>query len=208
LCSVIVRLLVSPRVYGCRRLDGVEQPCVVVCNHLSWIDPLLMIHALGPGRPVVFLAAREHIESKPLLDRVVTFLGGVIKVDRGAMNQREMLRAAEAALAAGASLALFPEGRINRPEETGVPILPLEPGAAFIARRAGAPIVPMALAGSRELHFRRRVILAIGDPISPGATSREDTAVSERIRETLLALLPPTPPLGRVRLGRWLGRLA
>ena len=110
--------------------------------------------ALGPRRRVVFLAAREHIEKRPVLAAIVRWLGVAILVDRASIHQRDTLRAADAALRAGCYLALFPEGRINI---TPQPLLPLEPGATAIARRAGAPLVPLGIAGARELHFRRRV---------------------------------------------------
>jgi 1-acyl-sn-glycerol-3-phosphate acyltransferase len=202
LCAIIVRVIARLRVRDAGRLpDG---PAVYACNHLSWIDPLAIIVALGPRRPVVFLAAREHIERRRLLDWVVARLGLVIKIDRKAMGQRDTLRAAERALASGACLALFPEGRIN---VTAAPLLPLEPGAAAIARRAGVPLVPLAVAGSRELHFRRTIVLACGGPVAPGRTHREDAAATRQLHDTLLALLPPSPRLGRWRGGSWLGRL-
>jgi 1-acyl-sn-glycerol-3-phosphate acyltransferase len=202
LCAIIVRLIARLRVQGSRQMpDG---PAVYACNHLSWLDPLVIVVALGPRRPVVFLAAREHIERRRPLDWITARLGLVIKVDRTAMGQRGTLRAAERALASGASLALFPEGRVNVTAEA---LLPLEPGAAAIARRAGVPLVPLAVAGSRELHLCRSVVLSCGTPIVTGRTHRDDAATTARLHDDLLALLPPTPPLGRWRGGSWLGRL-
>jgi 1-acyl-sn-glycerol-3-phosphate acyltransferase len=202
LCVIIVRLIARLRVQGATRLP--DDPAVYACNHLSWLDPLAIVVALGPRRPVVFLAAREHIERRRLLDWMTARLNLVIKVDRTAMGQRGTMRAAERALASGASLALFPEGRVNVTAEA---LLPLEPGAAAIARRAGVPLVPLAVAGSRELHVCRTVVLACGAPIVAGRTHRADGPTTEQLRRALLALLPPTPPLRRWRGGSWLGRL-
>jgi 1-acyl-sn-glycerol-3-phosphate acyltransferase len=208
LCQIVIRL-VRLRVTGRERLaaNGGE-PFVVACNHISWIDPFAIVAALGPRRPVVFLAAREHVERRPALDRLLGWLGVVIKVERGSLRQRDVLRAADAALRSGANIALFPEGRINVVAETGQTLLPFEPGAAVIARRGGISILPLAISGSDDLYLGRRVNLAIGPPLTPGTTHRADDATIEQLRQTILATLPPAPPHGRLRIGKWLGRLA
>jgi len=200
--ACIARMLVRLRVEGRRTIP--PGPAVIVANHQSWIDPLLVIAGLGRGRPIVFIAAREHIEKRRLFARLFNWAGITILVDRASVHQRETLRAAHTALTAGGSLALFPEGKVNF---TDAPLLPLEPGTAAIARRAGAWIVPVGLAGSRELHWQRRVTLAVGTPFAPGTSRQDDDEVTARLQEGLLAALPPTPPLGRVQPGAWLRRL-
>ncbi len=200
--SLIVRLIVRLRVEGLERLP--PGPIVVVGNHRSWIDPPLLIAALGRHRRLVFLAAREHIERRRLLDLIVSWTGIAILVDRASVNQRETLRLANDALAAGGDLVLFPEGKVNVTDD---PLLPLEPGTALIARRAGAPIVPLGLAGTRELHFRRQVVVRVGTTLQPGRSRQDDDDVTERLHAALLAAMPPTPPLARRQPGSWLRRL-
>ncbi len=208
LASIVTKLLIRARVRDesgvLRRLTG---PAIIVCNHRSWIDPMLIISACGPGRPVVFLAAREHVLRRRFIHWLLTWLGSVILVDRTSVRQRDVLRAAEAVVAAGGTLALFPEGKIND-GSTGEAILPLEPGAAVIARRSAALILPLAIAGTGELHFRRRVALCVGVPFSPEPSHRGDDITTDRICAELLSLLPSTPTLGRWRPGGWLARLA
>lgn len=204
----MTRLLVRLRVRDDRgSLRHRREPAVIVCNHRSWIDPIAIIAAAGPRRPIVFLAAREHVERRWLLHRLLMWLGVVILVDRASTRQRDVLRAAERVVATGGSLALFPEGKINH-GNTGELLLPLELGAATIARRSGARILPLAIAGTGELHLQRRVILRIGEPFTPLPTRHGDDDTTTRIRDDILALLPLTPPLGRWQPGRWLARLA
>jgi 1-acyl-sn-glycerol-3-phosphate acyltransferase len=203
LCALVVRLLVRLRVDGRARLPA-NGPVVIAGNHRSWIDPLAIVTALGPRQPVVFLAAREHIEKRRALDWLLGRLGTVIKVERGSRQQRQTLRACAAALACGASVALFPEGRIN---VSAAPLLPLEPGAAVIARRSSVPIVPVAIAGSRDLYLGRRITLVVGAPLAPGATHDDDMATTATLHDAILAILPPDPPPSRLQLARWLGRL-
>ncbi|HUG16328.1 MAG TPA: lysophospholipid acyltransferase family protein [Thermomicrobiales bacterium] len=208
LCVIITRLIARPRLRGAARLpDPDAGPCVVACRHISWIDPLLIVCALGPRRPVVFLAAREHVERHSVLRHAVRWLGAAILVERGAQHQRDVLRAAQNALARGVSVALFPEGRINVLAETGETILELEPGAAVIARRSGVPILPLSLSGSDGLHFGRRVEVVVGEPLPPGASRPDDGTLTALLRERLLALTPPDPPPSRWQPGRWLSRL-
>lgn len=208
LCQIVIRL-VRLRVMGREHLPPAGNgPVVVACNHIGWIDPFAIIAALGPRRPVVFLAAREHVERRRVLDWLLTRLGAVIKVERTSLRQRDVLRAAESALRGGNSIALFPEGRINVVAETGQTLLPFEPGAAVISRRGGVQIQPMAIAGSDDLYLGRRITLAIGPPITPGPSHRTDDETIEQLREAILATIPPSPPPSRLRIGRWLGRLA
>lgn len=208
LCQIVIRL-VRLRVTGREHLpSATNQPVVIACNHISWIDPFAIIAALGPHRPVVFLAAREHVERRQVLERLLTWLGAVIKVERTSLRQREVLRAADKALRSGASIALFPEGRINVVAETGHTLLPFEPGAAVIARRGNVPILPVAVAGSDELYIGRRITLAIGAPITPGSSHRTDDDTIATLRAAIVAATPTSPRHGRLRIGTWLGRLA
>lgn len=208
LCQIVIRL-VRLRVTGREHLPPAGNgPLVVACNHIGWIDPIAIVTALGPRRPVVFLAAREHVEKRPRLDWLLGRLGAVIKVERTSLRQREVLRAAESTLRGGASIALFPEGRVNVTAETGQTLLPFEPGAAVIARRGCVQIVPMAISGADDLYLGRRVTLAIGPPIVPGPSHRTDDDTTEALRQSVIAIRSPNPPHSRLRIGTWLGRLA
>jgi len=208
LCQIVIRL-VRLRVTGREHLPPVgDGPVVVACNHIAWIDPFAIVTTLGPDRAVVFLAAREHVERRQALERLLTWLGVVIKVERTSLRQRDVLRTAESALRGGTSIALFPEGRINVRAETGQTLLPFEPGAAVIARRGGVQILPLAIAGSDDLYLGRRITLAISAPITPGPSHRTDDATIQALREAIAAAAPHNPPHGRLRIGKWMGRLA
>ena len=208
LCVILSRLIVRLQVQGRGHLPAPgSDPVVVACRHISWIDPLLIVRVLGPRRPVVFLAAREHVERRAILEHAVRWLGAAILVERGSQSQRDTLRATQQALEHGASVALFPEGRINVAAETGEVILPLESGAAVIARRSSVPVLPLSLSGTDSLHFGRRAVLTIGEPITPGTTRQDDDARTDLLRERLLAITPPPPPPSRWQPGRWLSRL-
>jgi 1-acyl-sn-glycerol-3-phosphate acyltransferase len=113
---------------------------IVVSNHVSGLDPLLLI-ACSP-RPLRFLIAREQYERFGLnwLFRAV----GCIPVDRDSRPDRA-LRAALRALADGEVVALFPQGGIHTGEAPAL----LKGGVARLAQRSGARIFPAHIDGVR-----------------------------------------------------------
>jgi len=116
-------------------------PALVVANHVSGLDPLLMIAA--SHRPLRFLIAREQYERFGLnwLLRAV----GCIPVDRAASPHRA-LAAARRALQHGEVVALFPHGRIHLDHEGHAR---LKPGIRHLAEVSGAPVYPLRIDGVR-----------------------------------------------------------
>jgi len=116
-------------------------PALVVANHLSGLDPLLMI-AASP-RPLRFIIAREQYERFGLhwLLRAV----GCIPLDRAASPHRA-LAAARHALQHGDVVALFPHGRIHLDREGP---MRLKPGILHLAKLSGAPVYPLRIDGVR-----------------------------------------------------------
>ncbi len=114
-------------------------PALVVANHVSGLDPLLMI--ASAHRPLRFIIAREQFERFGLkwLLRAV----GCIPVDRAA-NPHRALAAARQALADGEVVALFPQGRIHLDHEGPAR---LKPGIAHLAKLSGAPVFPLRIDG-------------------------------------------------------------
>jgi 1-acyl-sn-glycerol-3-phosphate acyltransferase len=107
-------------------------------------------------------------------------LGG-FPVHRGTPD-REALRVCEAAVRSGEPVVLFPEGT----RQSGPTVQPLFEGAAFVAARAGVPIVPVGIGGSEwamPKGQRRilpvKVVMVVGPPIVPPARAK-GTRVSRR----------------------------
>jgi 1-acyl-sn-glycerol-3-phosphate acyltransferase len=112
---------------------------------------------------------------------------GVIPVDRtgGAAALRRMLKAAEAAIAAGRPIVIFPEGTRVAPGEQP----PLQPGFAGLYRSLRLPVVPVALDSGRlwpREGFKSpgTVTVCFGEPIPPGLSRAEiEAAVHAAINE-------------------------
>jgi len=114
-------------------------PALVVANHVSGLDPLLLIAA--SHRPLRFIIAREQYHRFGLtwLLRSV----GCIPVDRSASPHRA-LAAARHALRQGEVVALFPFGRIVLDHETPSRI---KPGVRHLASQSGAAVFPVRIDG-------------------------------------------------------------
>lgn len=174
-----------------------EGPLVVVSNHASNLDPLILIAALD--RPVVFTAKREMF-SWPVVGPYTRRLGA-IPVERGRPGARaRAFRAAARAAAAGRAVHVFPESTLSR--KPG--LLPFRLGAFRLAIAHHLPVVPVVIAGSREVlppgyilprpaPLEVRVLPAIappdgaGDPEALAAfRDRVRRAVAEELGEALL----------------------
>ncbi len=164
---------------------------VFVSNHLSYMDtPVVLAHIPVQFR---FLAKRGLFQ--------IPFLGwhlaraGHIRVPRGDARAavKTMGVAAQVIRECGISLLIFPEGGRSRQGALGE----FKEGAAFIAVRAGVPLVPMCLKGTREVlpfgsgNIRRgTVTMRIGDPIpTSGASDRDRAKITAELREKIVALL-------------------
>lgn len=159
---MLARPLFQFDVFGSEHLpDG---PYVAGINHASHVDAAFASMALR--KPVRFMAAADLIGINRGLDFILPFYGAILlprsSVPLGAM------RAGLDHLAIGGRLGVFPEGRRSE----GWRASELKRGAAWLAIRAGVPLVPVALSGTDrvmgldEQKIRRgKVEVRIGVPL-------------------------------------------
>jgi len=184
------------------RVEGLEKldPCanyVFASNHTSYMD----IPAILARLPHQF---RFFAKTGLFL---IPFLGwhlkraGHLPVDRSnARNSlKSMSEGARIVAERGISVLLFPEGG-RTPEG----LRPFKEGAAYIAIKAGVPVVPMAIVGMRPLlpmgsiHLRSgQAVLRIGDPIpTAGLKLHDRQALTKRMREEVVELLEEEATVG------------
>lgn len=118
-----------------------EGPALVVANHLSGLDPMMLLAACQ--RPVHFIIASEQYYRFGL--NWLFRLGGCIPVERSGRDDRAF-RAALQALREGKVVGLFPEGGIHLP---GKGPKRLKRGVARLAKLSGALVYPMQVSGVR-----------------------------------------------------------
>ena len=202
---VFCRALFRPRLVDRERLPGT--PAIYCFNHLSWIDPFVLMATL-PFRPrLMFFGPKEEDMGVGGRNRLMAWTGATIPYRPGKNDLLEATRRVHGAIAAGRVVAIAGEGRIQ-PFETH--LRPLSEGAAYFALRERVPVVPIAIGGTSWLGFGRRVTVRIGDPIPPDGRPNRDgvDALTARCQAALGAMVAAQPDVGRPGpFGRWLTEL-
>ena len=134
-------------------------------NHGSHLDPPLVGHALG--RPVAFMA-KEELFRVPVLGAIIRACGAY-PVARGS-SDREAIRVACQRLEQGWATGVFLDGTRQRDGRVNTPL----PGAALLAARTGADLLPVAILNSHRAlgpdQTQLRLVpvhIRIGRPIPP-----------------------------------------
>jgi 1-acyl-sn-glycerol-3-phosphate acyltransferase len=192
---ILISALYRIRTQGLENIPE-EGAALLVCNHVSFMDPLLILGSVR--RPVRFVMYYK-IYNTPL--RPLFRAAKAIPI-AGAKEDPDLLRRAfeevDAELAAGNLVCIFPEGGITRDGD----IMPFRPGVEKILAARAVPVVPMALRGlwgsvfSRRdsllgrsrlpRRFRSKIELVAGPAIAPDQASAE--VLEARVRELRGAL--------------------
>jgi 1-acyl-sn-glycerol-3-phosphate acyltransferase len=170
-------------------------PLLVVGNHFSFIDPVAMIRATP--WPLEFVGG-FHTPNAPPIVTWLPKVWGRYPVFRGT-GSRYALRGAEAVMAQNGVLGIFPEGG-----SWATVLRPPRPGAAFLAARTGAQLVPMGFDGMVDVFprirkgRRARVTVRIGKPFGPfsskgrgRARRRQLEEIGHKIMRHISELIPP-----------------
>jgi 1-acyl-sn-glycerol-3-phosphate acyltransferase len=180
------------RIYGAEKVPQTG-PLVVVSNHASDFDPPILSCCMR--RPVAYMA-KEELFRVPVLKQAIA-LYGAYPVKRGSAD-RSAIRSALASLEQGWAAGVFitgtrtPDGRVVDPKL----------GAALIAAKAQAPLLPVSLWGTHTIFqsgskLPRSVPLTIriGEVIAPpSSTEREEL---EAITQKCAAAINALHDLGR-----------
>jgi 1-acyl-sn-glycerol-3-phosphate acyltransferase len=166
--------------------------CVVVANHASYLDGVVMKAALPARFSFVIKSEMSKVPIAALLLRRI----GSEFVDRfnrhaGGMAARRLLKAAES----GQALAFFPEGTFIA--EPG--LRKFHTGAFAIAARTQLPVVPVAIVGTREMLPSGRALPRHGSihlhvmPAIPATSDNSPSAVAQLRDEARRAILLALP---------------
>ncbi|HLJ16729.1 MAG TPA: lysophospholipid acyltransferase family protein [Bryobacteraceae bacterium] len=164
---------------------------VFASNHLSYMDtPVVLTHI-----PVQFrFLAKKGLFQIPFLGTHLVRAGHIpVPREDARAAVRTLSLAADAIRRLGVSLLVFPEGGRSHTGELGL----FKEGAAYLAIKAGVPVVPICVIGTRQVlpfgsgHFHRGPVrLRIGEPISTnGLTLRDRGLLTSKIRAEIVAVL-------------------
>ncbi len=148
---LLVRTLYRLRLHGIERHVPDEGPALLVCNHVSYMDALILSASIP--RPVRFVMY-YRIYQLPLLNWIFR-TAGVIPIAGAKEDPALMQRAFEEidrTLAEGGIVGLFPEGALTQNGE----IAPFKSGVERILAARPVPVVPMALRGMWSSMWSRR----------------------------------------------------
>ena len=155
---------VRTRVVDAERIPATG-PYIICFNHPSWLDPVFFAgHWPDRERQLYIFGPREHDMSTGVRNRLITWTRRGVPFKPAAQDIISVTRRAVAVLKSGACLAIAGEGRLSDHEGE---ILPLETGLAHFARLASAPILPVAIVGSRWISFGSSVTLRVGRALDP-----------------------------------------
>ena len=192
--------------------------CIVVANHPTGIaDGIAVFDAIRARRQdAVFFANADALRVSPRLGEAVIPVEWVVE-KRTREKTRATLQAAKAAFEAERCLVMFPAGRLARVAKDGSVTDPeWAPTAASLARKYGAPIVPMHVAGphSRLFHWfdrispelrditlfhellnkrRKRFFLKVGKPIPPNRLDIDAARATYALKAFTERVLPSQP---------------
>jgi 1-acyl-sn-glycerol-3-phosphate acyltransferase len=172
-------------------------PVVFASNHESVLDIWVLFATLPRGFRFI---AKQELFRLPIFGWYLA-LGGHIPVDRSNRARSiESLRRAGAAVRAGTSLVVFPEGTRSRDGR----VHPFKKGPFAVAKEAGVPVIPVAISGSGAVTPSRviavypgKIRVAAGDPVDPSAFPDKEALLAE-VRRRIVDLHRSIGGLGGV----------
>ena len=198
----IVRVIGIPLLRLCFRFDVTGRHnlprlrggnYIVIANHLNWLDEFTLL-LLCPIEPRLhFLADPTILVTRKFQWWLVRTTGGYVPVVRERHGDRALFRHVDRCLELGGAVAIFPEANYGPKEGE---LLPFHKGFAHFAIKAGVPVIPVALSGTKDLWFRKRVKVVVGEPLATaGADPAQLTDLAfQRMREMLPAYVEPAGP--------------
>jgi 1-acyl-sn-glycerol-3-phosphate acyltransferase len=192
--SVVENARIELEVHGKEHLDG--STFLVMSNHQSLYDIPVLFHVIGANLRMI---TKKELFSVPIFGKALD-VGGFISIDRSdRASAIESLRVAKRTLASGTHVWISPEGTRSK---TGH-LLPFKKGGFHLALEGDMRILPVTLAGTRDVLRAKgvrstpgqRVVVTFHAPIDPapykakkGKGGRE--ALMADVRATLASALP------------------
>ncbi|MEO8456549.1 MAG: lysophospholipid acyltransferase family protein [Chloroflexota bacterium] len=178
-------------VEGKDNLDGVKGPLLVIANHTSHFDTVIVLHTI-PNRirdKTAVVAAADRMYRERIKGMLHSLRYNAFPITRG--GGREALTYSQWLTSHGWSLLIFPEGKRSRTGE----LMPFKGGTAILALGQNIPVLPIYIKGASDIlppgspiSRPAPVLVRVGKPFSfpegttiPAAKSAMENAIRELI---------------------------
>ncbi|MHB1127196.1 MAG: lysophospholipid acyltransferase family protein [Bacillota bacterium] len=182
LFALIFTLIWRWKIIGSENVP-LQGPVVMVSNHVTYLDPFMIG---GTTKRKVFFMAKAELFKIPILGFLIRNVSA-FPVKRG-KGDRAALRACMEVLQRGDVLGLFPEGTRSKTGE----LLPFQGGAALVALKTGAPIVPVAIIGKPGWNLRPFKVV-VGKPLAIDeivhTCGRNVDLIAQEARQAIIRLI-------------------
>lgn len=150
---------------GLDRLPHDRGFLLVGAPHRAWVDPFLVIAAWPSSAPRLTWFGDGQTMIRSWWRRLLLPRLGMIPIDRRAGGPRAYADVVTSLIVRGGVVALFAEkGPPSSPTETRA----ISPGFAYLAMAAGAPVVPVAIAGTHHIVRGSSFCVDVLPPLDPG----------------------------------------
>ncbi len=180
---IIFKLFFRLKVTGQQNIPQ-DGPFIIVANHSSLLDPVILGVSIKPK--IIFVAAAYLFE--------IHWLGYLLRKANSIPVQREndikAIKQSLKILQQGGILGIFPEGGVDRQKGD----LPIKAGAAYLATKAGVPIIPIKIKGAdkvlpRGAKFIRslnKIEVEIKKPIFCSRQTNNNKEIIKRVVESYI----------------------
>ncbi len=171
---------IMPVTFHNREQLNMDAPYILIANHQSMLDPLYISYACKKHE--IRWLGKKEIAKMPVISWFAKKMD-MIHVDRHNTDMAAM-RQCMGAVKSGQVLGIFPEGTRHQPDL----MHEVESGTAFIALRAGVPLLPVYT--TRRISFFRRAHTYVGQPMdisdlkAQGMNTETVETLCKRIQET------------------------
>ena len=158
---------------------------IVIANHLNWLDEFALL-LLFPVEPRLhFLADPTGLVRRRFQWWLIRTTGGYVPVVRARRGDRALFEHVDRCLDAGGAVGIFPEGDYGPKEGE---LMPFKKGFAHFAIKSGVAVVPVALSGTKDLWFRKRIRVIIGRDLP--AAGRDAAGLTELAFHRMKEMMP------------------
>jgi 1-acyl-sn-glycerol-3-phosphate acyltransferase len=181
ICWIIFKLIFRQKVTGQQNIPQ-DGPFIIVANHSSLLDPIILGVSV---KPKIFFVAAAYLFEINWLGYLLRKANSIPIYRENNSNNIKSIKQTLKILQQNGVLGIFPEGGVDRQKDD----FPIKAGAAYLATKAGVPVVPVKIIGAdkvlpRGAKFIRslnKIEVEIKKPIYCSKQTHKDNEIIKRV---------------------------